>query len=267
LKLLVLLFSLGTPLVAQEITPADLDRLPAADVVILGETHDNPAHHANQARAVMAIQPTALVFEMLTPAQAARTPNDRGDADALARAYDWGATGWPDFAMYHPIFAAAPLARVFGADVARDDLARAMSDGAAAAFGMDAARFGLDAPLAAHDLTARLAEQATAHCDMLPADLLPGMVEAQRLRDAALARAALQAVVETGGPVAVITGSGHARNDTGVPALLRLAKPSLTVLSIGQIEGAPEGDVPFDLWIVTDGVAGRGDPCAAFGTN
>jgi uncharacterized iron-regulated protein len=267
LKLFVLLFALATPLAAQEIAPGDLDRLPAADVVVIGETHDNPAHHANQARAVGAIQPTALVFEMLTPAQAARTPDDRGDADAMARAYDWAATGWPDFAMYHPIFAAAPLARVYGAAVARDDLARAMSDGAAAAFGTDAGRFGLDAPLAANDLTARLTDQAAAHCDMLPADLLPGMVEAQRLRDAALARAAVQAMVETGGPVAVITGSGHAREDTGVPALLRLAKPSLTVLSIGQIEGPPEGDVPFDLWIVTDGVPGRGNPCAAFGAD
>ena len=41
-----------------------LTALPAAaqDVVILGEVHDNPAHHAEQAAQVAAIQPRALVF-------------------------------------------------------------------------------------------------------------------------------------------------------------------------------------------------------------
>ena len=32
-----------------------------SDIVVLGEVHDNPAHHANQARAVAAIKPAALV--------------------------------------------------------------------------------------------------------------------------------------------------------------------------------------------------------------
>ncbi|MDF0603033.1 hypothetical protein P1J78_19995, partial [Psychromarinibacter sp. C21-152] len=40
--------------VAEEIGPAGLSDLPAADVVILGEIHDNPVHHRNQARAVAA---------------------------------------------------------------------------------------------------------------------------------------------------------------------------------------------------------------------
>ena len=44
----------------------------AQDVVILGEIHDNPAHHEVQAERVADIQPRALVFEMLTPEQAAR---------------------------------------------------------------------------------------------------------------------------------------------------------------------------------------------------
>ena len=80
-----------------------------AEVVILGEIHDNPAHHANQAAAVAAMQPTAIVFEMLTPEQAAWvTPENRGDAAALGEALGWDGSGWPDFSMYHPIFTAAP---------------------------------------------------------------------------------------------------------------------------------------------------------------
>jgi uncharacterized iron-regulated protein len=93
--------------------------------------------------------------------------------------------------------------------------------------------------------------------------MLPGMVLAQRVRDAALARAALSALDETGGPVAVITGNGHARNDWGMPAKLALAAPGVPVLSVGQLEASPDGDAPYDLWLVTP-EAERPDPCAAF---
>lgn len=249
---------------AREISPADLTALPPADVVILGEVHDNPLHHAHQAQAVAALRPRALVFEMLTPEQAARaTPDLRGDPAALSAALGWAGSGWPDFAMYYPIFAAAPGAAILGAAIPRDRLRAAVTEGAATVFGDEAARYGLTAPLAPDDQAAREGEQMQAHCNALPAAMLPGMVQAQRLRDAALARAAVQAMDQTGGPVAVITGSGHARTDQGVPAVLALAAPGLRVLSIGQLEGPPEGAPPFDLWLVT-APAPREDPCASF---
>ena len=250
---------------AEEITPDQLGNLPRADVVILGEVHDNPAHHANQARAVAALKPRALVFEMLTPEQAARLPSDRTDAARVEAALGWNASGWPDFALYHPIFLAAPKARVFGADLPETEVRRAVTAGAAAVFGAGAARYGLTTPLAAADQASREDDQRMAHCNALPPDLLGGMVQAQRLRDAALARAVVKAFQATGGPVAVITGTGHARRDQGIPAVLARAAPRLSVLSIGQLE-TPEGRAPpYDLWIIT-GLIARGDPCAAFGT-
>lgn len=58
-----------------------------ADVVFLGELHDNPGHHARQAAYVAEIAPTALVFEMLTPDQAERvTPELIQDEAALEAA-------------------------------------------------------------------------------------------------------------------------------------------------------------------------------------
>ena len=213
-----------------------LTALPAAaqDVVILGEVHDNPAHHAEQAAQVAAIQPRALVFEMLTPEQAARvTPDLIADPGSMARALDWDRSGWPDFAMYHPTF------------------------------GDEAAAYGLTEPLPPGEQAAREALQQAAHCDALPKDILPGMVEVQRLRDAVLARAVVRAIAETGGPVAVITGNGHARRDRGVPAYLARVAPDLEVFVLGQTEdGAPlEGG--FDAVISAPAVA-RPDPCAAF---
>jgi uncharacterized iron-regulated protein len=247
---------------AAEVGREGLGYLPPADVVILGEVHDNPYHHEAQAVAVAAVQPRALVFEMLTPAQAtAATAENRGDRAALEAALGWAGSGWPDFAMYHPIFTAAPEAEIFGAGVPREEVRRAMAEGADAAMGPDAALFGLDLALDPDDLTERVEEQAVAHCQTLPLAMLPGMVEAQRLRDAVLARAALAALDATGGPVAVITGNGHARRDRGVPAYLELARPGLSVLALGQLEATPDVAPPYDLWHVTP-AAEREDHCA-----
>lgn len=248
---------------ADEIHPEALDRLPPGDVVVLGEVHDNPIHHQYQARAVAALQPRALVFEMLTPDQARRArPEIMVDAAALETALGWEGTGWPDFAMYAPIFAAAPAARVYGAAVPREILMGADPEALARQLLGDPARYGLGQPLPPSDQQVAEAEQQAAHCNALPDEILPRMVAIQRLRDAALAHAAATAVAETGGPVAVITGSGHARIDRGMPVNLRAARPDIRILSVGQIEGEA-GDEPFDLWIATPPID-RPDPCAGF---
>ncbi|MEP2641305.1 ChaN family lipoprotein [Roseobacter sp.] len=236
-----------------------------ADIVFLGEQHDNPDHHARQAEWVAALAPKALVFEMLTTDQAARATDDaRQTQGTLQAALGWDAAGWPDFAMYYPIFTAAPEAAIYGAGVPRDDIRGVMEHDVTAIFGAaDAARFGLDAPLPLAQQTARQALQAQAHCDALPQMLLPMMVSVQRLRDASLARAALAAFAETGGPVVVITGNGHARTDWGAPVYLRHADPALDVIAIGQGEAGQDPAGAFDGTV--DGAAvDRGDPCDAF---
>jgi uncharacterized iron-regulated protein len=252
---------------AAELDPAALDRAEtfgAADVVILGELHDNPTHHAHQARAVAALAPKALVFEMLTPEAAARMPDALPDAARLGQILGWDASGWPDFTLYYPIFAAAPSARIYGAEVTRSEARRAMKEGPIATFGPEAAAYGLTTPLPPADQAAREAEQAAAHCNALPPELLPGMVDIQRLRDAALARAVVQAMADTGGPVAVITGNGHARRDQGLVVPLARVAPDLTVLSIAQFETEAPISPAHDLWLITP-AAPRDDPCLAFG--
>jgi len=241
-----------------------LDTSPQADVVILGEVHDNPLHHAHQAQAVRTLKPTALVFEMLTRAQAGRVlAQNRANAEQLAELLEWEKRGWPEFDMYFPIFTAAPDAAIFGGALERDVVRRAVKDGAAAVFGPASARFELDHPLGEDEQSAREAGQMAAHCNALPERLLSGMVEAQRLRDAAMAEAVLEALAQTGGPVAVITGTGHARKDWGVPAALHRAAPDVRVFALGQSEN---DDLPaslFDEVIVTVPVE-REDPCAVF---
>lgn len=231
--------------------------------------HDNPAHHALQAELVAQLGPAALVFEMLEPrhVQAAQGIG-RADIDALNAAFEWDARGWPDFSLYHPIFAAASDAALFGAGLPRGVVRRAVGEGAASVYGQGAAQMGLAAPLDAQQQATREELQQTAHCNALPEDMLPGMVEAQRLRDAVLARATIEALTfarrgAQRGPVVVITGNGHARNDWGMPAALRLAAPGVSIKTLAQFEeSAPQG-APFDYWVVTDAYP-RQDPCDAF---
>ncbi len=236
----------------------------SAQVYVLGEVHDNPEHHRVQAEAVTDLAPAALVFEMLTPEQAERVAGmARDDADALAEALDWSGSGWPDFAMYHPIFTAAPDAAIYGAAVPRGETRQAMQIGVPRAFGDGAERYGLAHEIDTEQLADRLNLQMDAHCGALPLNLLPGMVELQRLRDAVLARATLTALDETGGPVAVITGNGHARKDWGVPSYVARVAPEVAVFSLGQGEdgGVPNGG--FDMVLDAPAVE-REDPCAVF---
>lgn len=235
-----------------------------ADVVILGEVHDNPGHHAFQEEAIETVSPSAIVFEMLTPAEAARvTPELAAQPEALEEELAWSDSGWPDFAMYYPLLAKAETVPIHGAEVPRDEARLAFSQGAAGVFAGDAVRFGLTEVLPARQQEIREAEQQAAHCNALPEDVLPGFVEAQRLRDAALAASALDALAEHGPPVVIVTGNGHARRDWGVPALLAIAAPEVAVVSVGQFEEAPSGAVPFDFWTVAE-PAERPDPCEAF---
>ncbi|MFT6061054.1 MAG: putative iron-regulated protein [Paracoccaceae bacterium] len=249
-------------------------RTAAADLVIVGEQHDDPAHQAMQAALIGAVHPGAVAFEMIPRAAESALADLRAapsPADALRVAAQWDR-----YAEWHrPVGALAPDAPAIGAGLARADLRGAMKTSAAAVFDGDPAAFGLDAPLPANMQAAMEAEQIAAHCNAMPAAMAPAMVEAQRLRDAAFARALLRADDAAGdAPAFLITGNGHARRDRGSPAYL----PGRDLLVIGQINRPAGGDwrdalaswqtpgAPpvFDIVIVTDPPPGRGDPCDAF---
>lgn len=234
-----------------------------ADIVIIGEVHDNPAHHRRQAELIREIRPNAVAFEMLSPQQADIANRNPQRNERLGDALNWQESGWPAFSLYLPVFEAVGSVPVYGMALPREEVNRAVTEGAASVFGEDAGLFGLDRPLPAQQQRRREQHQLSVHCDMLPQDLLPGMVEAQRLRDAAFARTALTALRERGGPVIVVAGTGHARRDWGIPGALAIAAPEVSVVSIGQLEEEPDGDDQFDLWYVSEPVD-REDPCKAF---
>lgn len=240
-----------------------LARMKGADVVLLGEVHDNADHHALQAEALAALSPSAVVWEMLTPETGARFRSGWLDEpDHVAQVLEAARKGWPGFDIYLPVVKAAKGVPVYGGQVSRTMAGKVMDRGIGVVFGADAARYGLMIPLPKEEQAAREAEQLAAHCNALPADQLPMMVSFQRLRDAVLARATLEAFDENGGPVVVITGNGHARKDRGVPEVLARVRPGLRVFALGQSE---DGQITgtFDA-VVDSPAAEREDPCAVF---
>jgi uncharacterized iron-regulated protein len=248
-------------------------RLGDADIVILGEVHDNPAHHQAQAWAVRRLRPAGLAFEMIPRASEAGIRAllaEGGSPGEIGPAIGWEQSGWPDWEIYRPVFDAWRAQVYTGGGVPVQALRDAASAGAAPA--ATDRRFAslLATPLDPETQAAVEDEMVAAHCDKLPREAAPGMVEVQRLRDASFASAALRARAKGGGQTVLITGNGHARTDRGVPVYLRAVAPDLRVASVGLLETEPgaatpeaHGELPYDfVWFTAP--AERPDPCAAF---
>jgi uncharacterized iron-regulated protein len=253
-------------------------RLAAARFVLLGEAHDNPDHHALQARVVRALAAAgrrpAIAFEKLTtahaPALARHLATAPGDAAGLGEAVGWRDSGWPDWRHYRPIAEAALAA---GLPLVAANLplptARAVARGDAGVLDPRlVARYGLDRPLPPDVERVMAAELRDAHCGQAPERRLPGMIAAQRARDAQMADSLLAGQAD--GAV-LVAGAGHVRTDRGVPAFLRLGDPGARVAALAFLEvrtaaGTPadydrEGRLPFDfVWFTPR--AGDEDPCA-----
>ncbi|WP_141618736.1 ChaN family lipoprotein [Myxococcus sp. AB036A] len=257
--------------------------LAQARFVVLGERHDQPDHHQLQAWLVHALteggRKPALAFEMLDVGQQAAVDASRAqaprDAEALALAVNWAGSGWPDWALYRPVFAAGLEAGlpIVAANLPRSQVRDLVMRGPEALPPELRQRLSLDTPLPEPVEQAMRQEQDEAHCGHLPQEMLGPMVQAQRARDAHLADRLSNADTGQGG--VLITGNGHARTDRGVPAQLAARAPGKDVRSVGLLEVDPKlpepadyaayfgaQSLPFDYVWFTPAMPME-DPCAA----
>lgn len=195
-----------------------LAELADAPLLLLGEKHDNPDHHALQLWLLQALEGRraqgSVVMEMLTVDQQTTVTDVQKQvrlgvppAD-LPKALNWH-TGW-DWQQYGGLVAyilEQPYPLLAG-NLNRDALMGVYRN--------PPKLVGVESTRA--DVTGRLSEQIReSHCNKLPESQLPAMLAVQQQRDRTMAKVLLDAPK----PALLIAGAYHVRYDLGVPLHLR----------------------------------------------
>ena len=260
------LMTLGlSPIAAGETTPRALqiqgsmaDRaalltlLQGADVILLGELHDNPHHHQARADLLRALSGRSLhvVAEHLMAPQKMPAGTPETQLQRLkAAGFEPSGWRWP---LHKPLFDATDELgwAVYGGNLTRAQL---RSVGHPKLLGLLE-----QAPLSAEAQALLDADLRDGHCGMLPEQHLGHIRQIQRLRDASMALAALEQL-----PAVMVLGNGHARLDYGVPQILKASRPDLKVVAVGFVEQPPDPYSPFDVSWQSPSIE-RPDPCQAF---
>jgi uncharacterized iron-regulated protein len=257
-----------------------LQQARAADIVLLGETHDNAAHHALQQRllAALAVETTrpALVMEQFDIEQQERL--DAIMVSSAARDIKLAAykalmkEGW-EWQGYQPLLALAidHGLPVLAANISRASLREVMRGGQDALGSGEAQRLGMASGWRSEQQAALARDMADSHCDALPPAAIDALTLAQRARDAVMADRLLSV---RGAKAVAILGRGHVRQDLAVPLYLKQRAPRTRVLAVGMVEDTPPfrpeqvalGPLGqrFDTVVFTGVVKRDADPCAAF---
>ena len=225
---------------------ARLATLLPADVLLLGEQHDAPAHQQLQRQTVQWLAArgalAALALEMAEQGRStAGLPRDASEAD-VQHALAWRDAGWP-WKTYRPVVMAAVRAGVpvLGANLPAARQREAMRDAA------------LDARLPPAALAEQQQRVRDGHCGLLPESQIGPMTRVQIARDIAMADT-VRAARQPGRTVLLVAGNGHVHRALGVPLHL---PPDLTtkVLSAqsGQAQAAIDSEVTDTLPAHTSG--------------
>ena len=225
---------------------ARLATLLPADVLLLGEQHDAPAHQQLQRQTVQWLaargELAALALEMAEQGRStAGLPRDASEAD-VQHALAWRDAGWP-WKTYRPVVMAAVRAGVpvLGANLPAARQREAMRDAA------------LDARLPPAALAEQQQRVRDGHCGLLPESQIGPMTRVQIARDIAMADT-VRAARQPGRTVLLVAGNGHVHRALGVPLHL---PPDLTtkVLSAqsGQAQAAIDSEVTDTLPAHTSG--------------
>jgi uncharacterized iron-regulated protein len=230
-------------------------RLAGADFVLLGEKHDNPDHHLLQAEAlhglIAAGRRPAVGFEMFglddAGAIAAHLLAAPYDAAGLGKAVNWNKRGWPDWGMYQPIAEAALQAQltIVATNLPAATAKKLLSDGPGALEPSVRRELGIDRPLS-EAVFANMAEVIRhSHCGYGSEESVRAMVAVQRARDAQMA----QSLITAGGAggAVLVAGSGHVRNDYGIPVYLGEKAAGKRVVSVAFLEVDDQKSAPHNF--------------------
>jgi len=150
---------------------------------------------------------------------------------------NWEKSGWPEWPYYRPVFYAAisnHLA-IIAANLEVKQIRKVIKEGSQA---LDQEYQDLLKKYQYDKQLQKELEQEvqSAHCDMLPEKMLSPMLMGQQTRDLAMTRAIQSSLSKNNAQVVLIAGSGHTRNDYGIPFYLQQENPELSIISIAFVE-------------------------------
>jgi uncharacterized iron-regulated protein len=256
------------------------EHIAKSNYILLGETHDNPLHHQGQAwviAQIAAAKRTAVVaFEMISQQQGqVIAGKNYADAEALIGGLNHIKSNWGYQRFYRDIFAEALRAgfTILPANFDRQKIMAVARKGE----GELSARIKTmldDHPLSEEQAAASRKEIEGSHCGMINEQMTVAMMLVQRAKDAQMAQALM--VDDAIDSRVLVAGSGHVRNDRGVPFYLPANVKQNKVLTIAWAEVQPEmkdaneyakhwgaKQLPFDYVWFTPHVD-RPDPCEGF---
>jgi uncharacterized iron-regulated protein len=268
------------------------DVIGGGGVVLMGEVHDNPEHHAVRAdilrshleRLAAGDGPRpAVVFEHIRATQQAQLDSfaDRaaagrqpGDAKQLLNELGWKDTGWPAAEIFYPLFDAVLQAKmpILPGNADREHMRALVRGSLATADPKDKTRLEIANALPQPLLEALTVELGQSHCGALPGSAFAAMSLAQRYTDAHLADVLVAGAIKNGGAF-LLAGNGHVRTDRGVPWYVHRLAPQMQVVSVTLLEAeagatdpeaylphGPDGKVASDYTLFTPRHP-RPDPC------
>lgn len=221
------------------------------DVLLLGEQHDAPEHHALHQAVIAAWHSaqgvSAVVLEMADAGHDTRgLPPTASPAEVQAR-LAWSDQAWP-WAAYGPavMSAVAQGVVVMGGNLPRTRHREVMRDAA------------WDARVSPEVRQALETAVREGHCHLLPATQWPTMTRIQIARDVSMAHTVLQAH-QAKRTVVMLCGLAHAHKQQGIPAHL---PSTLRCHSVRLSADAYNGSGAYDTVWRTAPVAEK-DHCAA----
>lgn len=206
-----------------------------ADLVFLGELHDNPHHHKYRARLLGDLHRTNLhvVFEQLPSQSPFLIPGEGVSLLEVLKLKGFNGEAW-QWPLHEPLFLAVQRygLAVTGGNLIPGQGRRFFADGLNAVPGEIKAILE-KAPLSATALAELDAALIEGHCGHLPKGLLPAMRLVQQSTDISMALSAVASL-----PAIVIAGNGHVQKNFGMPHYAGYLRPTSKVVSVGFLESS-----------------------------
>ena len=226
---------------AAEQTATRLAALLPADVLLVGEQHDAPAHHELEQQIVSSLASRSLLaavaLEMAEVGVSTAQLKPSSTEAQARKALKWDDKAWP-WTDYGPAVMTAVRAGVpvLGANLPRDQMSASMNDNK------------LDGQLPGPALKAQQQGIRLGHCNLLPESQITPMTRIQIAKDITMADTIHQLLLP-GKTVVLLTGNGHADRSLGVPQHLRAdVKAKSLQLRAGDGAATDRPDAFDSIW-------------------